>query len=252
MLIYIYIWFIWKTKSCHNVNFVVIGGIIGCHSDNLWFHQWWQSWHYDDFVFSVVVPSSASVNVARRYLAKNSLGFRGDFEVQWRMPMSRQSNLPFVKTTAAEICYSVKHDIITHLTLSHTWHYHTGNIITHLPKCVCAPACCCDLHWNGSVVILMKFSSVAALEVVTSSAATDENFIKMTMFLYPPFQRSWKGDILVSPCLSVRLSICGQNRVRSVSSTILIGSISYLLISSSSFACNARFTIQKFEILANF
>ena len=38
-------------------------------------------------------------------------------------------------------------------------------------------------------------------------------------------------------CLSVGLSICGQNRVRSVSSTILIWSISYLHI---------------FEILVNF
>ena len=43
----------------------------------------------------------------------------------------------------------------------------------------------------------------------------------------------------------VRLSVCGQNRVRSVYSTILIGSISYLHILSSNFrrcvACNARF-----------
>ena len=57
-------------------------------------------------------------------------------------------------------------------------------------------------------------------------------------------------------CPSVRLSVCGQNCVRSVSSTILIGSISYLHILSSNFrrcvACNARFKIQKFEILANF
>ena len=54
----------------------------------------------------------------------------------------------------------------------------------------------------------------------------------------------------------VRLSVCGQNRVRSVSSTILIGSISYLHILSSNFrrcvACNARFKIKKCEILANF
>ena len=45
-----------------------------------------------------------------------------------------------------------------------------------------------DLHWNGNVVILTKFSSVAALEVViltTFSAASDENFIKMKTF---PFQ----------------------------------------------------------------
>ena len=54
----------------------------------------------------------------------------------------------------------------------------------------------------------------------------------------------------------VRLSVCGQNRVRSVSSTILIGSISYLHILSSNFrrcvVCNICFNIQKFEILANF
>ena len=39
-----------------------------------------------------------------------------------------------------------------------------------------------SLHWNG-IIILTKFSSLAALEVVkmiTSSAASDANFIKMT------------------------------------------------------------------------
>ena len=47
------------------------------------------------------------------------------------------------------------------------------------------------LHWNGNVVILMKFSSLAASEVVkmtTSSAASGENFIKMTTFWIP---HSW-------------------------------------------------------------
>ena len=41
------------------------------------------------------------------------------------------------------------------------------------------------IHWNGNVVLLMKLSSLAALEVViltTSGAASDENFIKMTTF----------------------------------------------------------------------
>ena len=40
-------------------------------------------------------------------------------------------------------------------------------------------------HWNGNVVILMKFSSMAALKVViltTFSAANDEDFVKMTTF----------------------------------------------------------------------
>ena len=46
--------------------------------------------------------------------------------------------------------------------------------------------------------------------------------------IIPPLQRSWKGGILVSPCPSVRLSVCGQNRVRSISSTIFVGSIWYL------------------------
>ena len=69
-------------------------------------------------------------------------------------------------------------------------------------------------------------------------------------FLYPPLQRIWKGDILVSPCPSVHLSVCGQNHVRSVSSTILVGPISYLHILSSNFrrcvACNACWNFGEF------
>ena len=48
-------------------------------------------------------------------------------------------------------------------------------------------------HWNGKVVTLTKFSSLAAPEVVkmtTSSAASDENFIDMTTF---PFQ--WPASL---------------------------------------------------------
>ena len=43
-------------------------------------------------------------------------------------------------------------------------------------------------HWNENVIILMKFSSLAAPKVVkmtTFSAASDENFVKMMTF---PFQ----------------------------------------------------------------
>ena len=69
----------------------------------------------------------------------------------------------------------------------------------------------------------------------------------------PPLKRSWKGVYWYH---LVRLPDCGQNRVRSVSSRILIGSISYSHILSSNFrrcvACNARFKIQKFEIFAIF
>ena len=64
--------------------------------------------------------------------------------------------------------------------------------------------------------------------------------------LYPPLQWSWKGYWFHL----VQLSVCGQNRVRSVSSAILIGSILYLYILSSNFrrcvVCNGCFKIQKF------
>ena len=46
------------------------------------------------------------------------------------------------------------------------------------------------IHWNGNVIILTKFSSLAALEVViltTSSAANDENFIQIDDILVSLF-----------------------------------------------------------------
>ena len=57
--------------------------------------------------------------------------------------------------------------------------------------------------------------------------------------LYPRFnevERGYTGSTMsVCPSVrpSVRLSVCGQNRVRTVSSTRLVGSISYLHILSS-------------------
>ena len=77
---------------------------------------------------------------------------------------------------------------------------------------------------------------------------------------YTPLQWSWKGGILVSrrPSVSpsVCQSVCGQNCVCSVSSTILAGSISYLHILSSNFrkcvACKGHCKIFKFEFLAIF
>ena len=52
---------------------------------------------------------------------------------------------------------------------------------------------------------------------------------------YAPHSTKLKGGILVSPCPAVRLSIRGHNSVRSVPSTILAGSISYLHTLSSNF-----------------
>ena len=77
-------------------------------------------------------------------------------------------------------------------------------------------------HWNKNVVILTKFSSLAALEVViltTSSAASDEHFIKMKTF---PFQwystRFWhlfmgrtsRGYMKLLGCISHAIILCLQ------------------------------------------
>ena len=70
-----------------------------------------------------------------------------------------------------------------------------------------------------------------------------------------PFHYTHRFNELVSSCTSFRLSVCGQNRVSSLSSTILFASISYLHILSSNFrrcaACKVYFKTQTFEILAN-
>ena len=42
-----------KPKGLFGANFVITGGIGGCHHDNLQCHLWWQSWHHDDFQVSV-------------------------------------------------------------------------------------------------------------------------------------------------------------------------------------------------------
>ena len=42
-----------KVGIMHNTNFVIAGGTTGCHNDNLWCHQRWQSWHYDNPCYSL-------------------------------------------------------------------------------------------------------------------------------------------------------------------------------------------------------
>ena len=49
-----YWWLLWRWKlSCHDANFVVTGSNTGCHNDNLWCCQWWQSWHLGYYQFLV-------------------------------------------------------------------------------------------------------------------------------------------------------------------------------------------------------
>ena len=85
---------------------------------------------------------------------------------------------------------------------------------------------------------------------------------------YTPHTMKLLGGILVSLCPSVRLSVRPSvspsvrpsvpptSRVRSVASTVLVGSISYLYILSSNFkrcvACEVSSKNNKFEFLAIF
>ena len=76
------------------------------------------------------------------------------------------------------------------------------------------------IHWNENVVILTKFLSLAALEVViltTSSVASDENFTKMKTFSFQCCrQRPHDIDGLMQDCsnssaLAVELlQFCGK------------------------------------------
>ena len=50
------------------------------------------------------------------------------------------------------------------------------------------------------------------------------------LFYYTFTQRSWRVCVLDSPCLSVRLSVCGQNCVHCAFSTVLAALTSYLHI----------------------
>ena len=112
------------------------------------------------------------------------------------------------------------------------------------------------LFHENYYILMKKFhrNLFPGVQLITILHWPGNGLVCLAIFI-PPLQRSWKGGILVSPCPSVRLSVCGQNRVRSVSSTILIRSISYLHILSSNFrrclTCNICFKMQKLEILAN-
>ena len=70
--------------------------------------------------------------------------------------------------------------------------------------------------------------------------------LTLDSFTIPPASTKLKGGIYW--CHLVRLSVFGQNRVRSVSSTILIGSILYLhILSNNSRRCVACFKIQNLK-----
>ena len=112
--------------------------------------------------------------------------------------------------------------------------------------------CLCSRH-------LTSFATKWLVNIVYFLAnlmvSVESRIFRCVLFIIPSM-KSMRG-ILVSPCSSVRssvhLSVCGQNRVRSVSSTISVGSISYLHILSSRRcdACKVCYKIHRFKILPN-
>ena len=107
--------------------------------------------------------------------------------------------------------------------------------------------------------VLVRWQLYFEMAPVCASATSIVHMKWLRFLIIPPASTKLKGGytgITLSVCPSVRLSVCGQNRVRSVSSRILIGSILYLHILSSNFrrcvVCNAHFKIKKIEILVNF
>ena len=85
-----------------------------------------------------------------------------------------------------------------------------------------------ELALNKRLTIILTNDGLVYWRIYASSRSSRPRWV-----IIPSASTKLKGGILVSHCPSVRLSVCGQNRVRSVSSTILVGSISYLHILSS-------------------
>ena len=110
----------------------------------------------------------------------------------------------------------------------------------------------CVHYWTMRINRLHQMSQVEHILMVLYGCI---HTVWPSVIIIPPLQRSWKGGILVSSCLSICPSICGWDRVHSVSSTILAGFISYLHILSTIFrqcvACYNFGKILKFEVLAN-
>ena len=82
------------------------------------------------------------------------------------------------------ILYLIGWDL-AHLTYKSTYRWAFGVFSCSLVIPIMYNRCMPCIRWNWNVVILMKFSSLAALEAVemtASSAASDENFIKMMTF----------------------------------------------------------------------
>ena len=102
---------------------------------------------------------------------------------------------------------------------------------------------------------VLNFYMTGIPSVLTSNEACHpgthyRNYCPGTLSCYTPCFNGVEGGY-TGFMSSVRLSVCGQNRVRSVSSIILVGSISYLHFLLSNFrrcvACKGYCIILKFD-----
>ena len=119
--------------------------------------------------------------------------------------------------------------------------------------------------WHGQV-IMKNMGNISQYEIITKHNITRCKLYtcceyqpymvfhgnRHVTIIIPPASTKMKGGytgFTLSICVSVRLSVCGQNGVSAVSSTILVGSISYFHILSSNFRrCVACFVFNKINL----
>ena len=113
--------------------------------------------------------------------------------------------------------------------------------------------------WSSNKIIFLKYVSQGLIEnkpalvqIMAWRWAGDNHYLNQWWPSLLMHKQSWRGVywfhlVRLSVPLSVPLSVCGQNRDRSVSSTLLVGSISYLHILSRNF--RSYFAISKFQNL---
>ena len=186
-----------KTKSC-NANFVITGDTSACHN-NL---RWGQSWHHDDSVFSDWLQMhrvhELTVSISRCHLSSIENPNCGYKIILWpfclHCGISYTGKRTFFIESGPRFCcfysllvwfllvflqdwatsskpkpdpYSPRAQAVSSVTV--------GSVAWYTDKSH-------DKHWNGNFVILMEFSSLAALKVVlmtTFSAVSEQNFVKM-------------------------------------------------------------------------
>ena len=72
------------------------------------------------------------------------------------------------------------------------------------------PSLCLSVVWSAHLSVQLSIKKCICVPCKYIKQVLNECLYHhlLNNFLYPPFQRSWKRGILVSPCPSVRLSVC--------------------------------------------